>query len=171
MRQMSGKKRVVMTGISSLLVAGLVVGNIEYATHTYRYDSKVQAMAANNKVVEQTASFASSKKKSTVSKEETVYATLDANGGVTDVIVSDWLKNSGQVDSVKDSSTLKDITNTRVMRSLHRVVTALHGTLQKATFIIREQQKKASFRLVCRSRTNWMVRKYLQKISLARAVS
>ena len=28
MRQMSGKKRVVMTGISSLLVAGLVVGNI-----------------------------------------------------------------------------------------------------------------------------------------------
>ena len=63
MRQMSGKKRVVMTGISSLLVAGLVVGNIEYATHTYRYDSKVQAMAANNKVVEQTASFASSKKK------------------------------------------------------------------------------------------------------------
>lgn len=31
MRQMSGKKRVVMTGISSLLVAGLVVGNIEYA--------------------------------------------------------------------------------------------------------------------------------------------
>ena len=84
MRQMSGKKRVVMTGISSLLVAGLVVGNIEYATHTYRYDSKVQAMAANNKVVEQTASFASSKKKSTVSKEETVYATLDANGGVTD---------------------------------------------------------------------------------------
>ena len=168
MRQMSGKKRVVMTGISSLLVAGLVVGNIEYATHTYRYDSKVQAMAANNKVVEQTASFASSKKKSTVSKEETVYATLDANGGVTDVIVSDWLKNSGQVDSVKDSSTLKDIT---VMRSLHRVVTALHGTLQKATFIIREQQKKASFRLVCRSRTNWMVRKYLQKISLARAVS
>ena len=95
MRQMSGKKRVVMTGISSLLVAGLVVGNIEYATHTYRYDSKVQAMAANNKVVEQTASFASSKKKSTVSKEETVYATLDANGGVTDVIVSDWLKNSG----------------------------------------------------------------------------
>ena len=113
MRQMSGKKRVVMTGISSLLVAGLVVGNIEYATHTYRYDSKVQAMAANNKVVEQTASFASSKKKSTVSKEEPVYATLDANGGVTDVIVSDWLKNSGQVDSVKDSSTLKDITNTK----------------------------------------------------------
>ena len=75
MRQMSGKKRVVMTGISSLLVAGLVVGNIEYATHTYRYDSNVQAMAANNKVVEQTASFASSKKKSTVSKEEPVYAT------------------------------------------------------------------------------------------------
>lgn len=70
-------------------------------------------LAANNKVVEQTASFASSKKKSTVSKEETVYATLDANGGVTDVIVSDWLKNSGQVDSVKDSSTLKDITNTK----------------------------------------------------------
>ena len=70
MRQMSGKKRVVMTGISSLLVAGLVVGNIEYATHTYRYDSKVQAMASNNKVVEQTASFASSKKKS-------LYATAD----------------------------------------------------------------------------------------------
>lgn len=27
-----------------------------------------------------------------VSKQETVYATLDANGKKTDVIVSDWLK-------------------------------------------------------------------------------
>lgn len=70
MRQMSGKKRVVMTGISSLLVAGLVVGNIEYATHTYRYDSKVQAMAANNKVVEQTASFASRRKRVPLAKRK-----------------------------------------------------------------------------------------------------
>ena len=159
MRQMSGKKRVVMTGISSLLVAWLVVGNIEYATHTYRYDSKVQAMAANNKVVEQTASFASSKKKSTVSKEETVYATLDANGGVTDVIVSDWLKNSGQVDGVKDSSTLKDITNTKGDEKFTQSGDSLTWDTSKNDIYYQGTAENSELRLVCRSLINWMVRK------------
>lgn len=34
---------------------------------------------------------------SDVSKEETVYVNTTAEGEVTDVTVSDWLKNSGKI--------------------------------------------------------------------------
>lgn len=44
---------------------------------------------------------------------KSVYATLDANGNKTDVIVSDWLKNAADKGEVKDASDLTDITNTK----------------------------------------------------------
>lgn len=112
MRTMDGKKKIAMTGISALLIAGLVTGNMEYVTHTYQYDRL--APAAVTKEVENTTPLKAAKKNETaVTKEETVYATLDANGEVTDVIVSDWLKNSGSADGVEDKSTLQDIVNTK----------------------------------------------------------
>lgn len=58
---------------------------------------------------------------------------------------------------------MKDITNTKGDEKFTQSGDSLTWDTSKATFIIREQQKIASFRLVCRSRTNWMERKYLQK--------
>lgn len=113
MRQMDGKKRMAMTGISAMLIAGLITGNVEYATHTYQYDRLSPAAAVTREVEETTSLKAPKKEDTAVSKEETVYATLDANGGVTEVIVSDWLKNSGAADGVEDASNLDDIVNTK----------------------------------------------------------
>ncbi len=48
-----------------------------------------------------------------VSKQETVYVNADPYGTVTDITVSDWLKNSGVNSVIEDSSTLSDITNTK----------------------------------------------------------
>ena len=48
-----------------------------------------------------------------VSKEETVYVRASADGEVQDVIVSDWLKNSGSTDSCEDVSDLEDIENVK----------------------------------------------------------
>ena len=50
-----------------------------------------------------------------VQKEETVYVNTTAGGEVTDVTVSDWLKNSGDSSNseVKDTSDLQDIKNVK----------------------------------------------------------
>lgn len=114
MRQMDAKKRVAMAGISGLLIAGLVAGNLEYATHTFHYDKIAQANETT-KIAEETTDFhaAANKSDTAVTKEETVYATLDASGAVTDIVVSDWLKNSAQADGVQDATSLEDIVNTK----------------------------------------------------------
>ena len=62
MRQMDGKKRVAMTGISGLLIAGLIAGSLEYATHTYRYDKMAQADEIKQ-VTEETIDFRAAAKK------------------------------------------------------------------------------------------------------------
>lgn len=112
MRQMKGTKKVIMTSISGLLIAGMLVGNVEYATHTYRYDNIAQAKTvASSDKKDDTKDTAN--EDTTVSKEETVYATLNADGSTNEVIVSDWLKNSGKANGVNDSSNLTDIVNTK----------------------------------------------------------
>ena len=44
-------------------------------------------------------------------KEETVYVNADANGAVKLITVSDWLKNAGTTESLKDVSELDGIKN------------------------------------------------------------
>lgn len=47
----------------------------------------------------------------TVSKQESVFVNLNANGETSDVTVSDWIKNVAIASSIKDKSELKDIIN------------------------------------------------------------
>ncbi len=70
--------------ISGLLITGLVLGN----------SGMIQAVEK-------------------VEKQETVYVTANAGGDVEDIVVSDWLKNSGINGEVQDSSQLKDIENVK----------------------------------------------------------
>ena len=44
-----------------------------------------------------------------ISKEETVYVNADSDGSVQEIIVSDWLKNSGGEGEVEDFSDLENI--------------------------------------------------------------
>lgn len=48
-----------------------------------------------------------------VTKEESVYVNADADGGVTRITVSDWLKNAGVNGTISDKSILKDIQNVK----------------------------------------------------------
>ena len=48
---------------------------------------------------------------SEVSKQESVFVNLDANGNTSDITVSDWIKNVAIASSLKDKSALTDITN------------------------------------------------------------
>lgn len=102
-------KKVTATGLTCILATSLLLGNIEYATHTF---------AAENAVKQQTetvmAGAAGDKsEKAELEKEESVYVTLDAGGKQKKVIVSDWLKNSGINGIIEDVSSLTDIQNTK----------------------------------------------------------
>lgn len=109
---MKNKKTVAAVGLTCVLASGLLLGNIDYATHTY---------AAAKLAVKETAAVAGTVKKNAaqkkaaqgVEKEESVYVTLDANGGTQDIVVSDWLKNSGVGTTLKDQSDLSEIQNTK----------------------------------------------------------
>ena len=106
------KKKMAAVGVTCLLTSGLLLGSLEYASHTF---AVTKAAAAGVKVVtEHVVENAKEKKAASgVSKEESVYVTLDASGKKQNVIVSDWLKNSGVNGTLKDVSNLKDIQNTK----------------------------------------------------------
>lgn len=48
-----------------------------------------------------------------VTKEESVYVNAEADGAVTGITVSDWLKNAGVNGTISDKSALKDIQNVK----------------------------------------------------------
>lgn len=106
------KKKIVTIGISCLIASGLLLGSVEYASHTFAA-TKVAANAVKT-VTERVVDNAAQKKAAAgVTKEESVYVTLDASGEKKEVIVSDWLKNSGVNGTLKDVSNLTDIQNTK----------------------------------------------------------
>ena len=87
-------KKVAKIGVTGLLAAGLLVGSVEYASHMFVLTNKVVAKQVDKVKEDVKTSSKSGLDSEDVSKQETVYATLDANGKKTDVIVSDWLKNA-----------------------------------------------------------------------------
>ncbi len=109
--------RVVKAGVSGLVIMGLLAGSVEYAGHTFWYEhagAKVVEQSVEQKeTVTPAAAPKQSEEQDTVSKEETVYATLKANGQTDKIIVSNWLKNSAKADGVSDVSSLEDIVNTK----------------------------------------------------------
>lgn len=106
-------KKIVAVGITGLLSAGLLAGSVDYASHMFTMTNTVVAKQVK-KVKEEIKNNAAAGLDSTdTSKQETVYAILDANGNTTDVTVSDWLKNSGTGSKLNDVSGLSDIVNTK----------------------------------------------------------
>lgn len=106
------KKRVMAIGLTGVLAAALLAGNVEYATHTFAIAK--EAAKDIKGVSIQAADYAASKKAASgVEKSETVYVSMDANGNKTDILVSDWLKGAGIGSSLEDVSNLTDIQNTK----------------------------------------------------------
>lgn len=83
-----------------------------------RHQSRMLAVILSLALAAGSASpaFAAEKKTATdsnLSKEETVYVMSDENGGADKIIVSEWLKNTGQLSLVKDYTELKQIENVK----------------------------------------------------------
>lgn len=106
-------KKIMVTGVSGLLAAGLIVGSTDYASHMFILTNRAFAKQAEkiSKNIKDSSKKNNDKEETT--KHETVYQTLDANGTPTDTVVSDWLKNPGTDTVLNDVSELNDITNTK----------------------------------------------------------
>ncbi|MEA4964535.1 MAG: hypothetical protein VB055_01765 [Oscillospiraceae bacterium] len=60
-----------------------------------------------------TSIFRTTEAGDTTSKDETVYVLMDADGGVNQIIVSDWLQNNESQETIEDESTLSDVQNVK----------------------------------------------------------
>lgn len=81
-----------------------------------------------------------------VSKQESVFVNAGADGSITGITVSDWLKNSGSVSgALKDSSSLTDISNVKGNETFSQNGTDMSWNTPGRIFIIREKQIR-SFR-------------------------
>ncbi len=105
-------KRVVSVSVSCLIASGLLLGSVEYASHTFAA-AKAAAGAVTVAAQEISNRVEQKRKISGITKEESVYATLDASGKKKEVIVSDWLKGSGINGALEDVSNLENIQNTK----------------------------------------------------------
>ena len=106
-RRMIYKKTMCLT-LSTIMVLSLEgCGHEEAKQETLPDD--VQEQVLNDVLNAQVKASHSSE----AGKEETVYVLADANGGVNQVIVSNWLKNADGGQSLADSSELTDIENVK----------------------------------------------------------
>ncbi|MDO4340787.1 MAG: hypothetical protein Q4C91_22350 [Eubacteriales bacterium] len=95
MKKYNGMKRAVAAGMAVLL------------SQTVVWNSGQTVFAETEKI------SASAEKTAAEEKEESVYATANANGTVESVIVSNWLKNPDMETEIEDRSSLSDITNVK----------------------------------------------------------
>ena len=75
----ANKKKMIAWGLTSVLAATILVGNVEYATHTFAIAK--EAAQDVKKVSVRAIDYAAAKKAASgVEKSESVYVTMDANG-------------------------------------------------------------------------------------------
>ena len=120
LQTLKGKHAMKVT--AAVLAAALVVSSVSvYSVNAERNgeeqetflekESENETEEALSQVLDSEISDASREEQ--VDKEETVYVISDAKGNAKEVIVSDWLKNPEQKDTLLDVSDLEDIENVK----------------------------------------------------------
>ena len=97
-------KKVIASVLCVTFTAG-VIGTIAYASGK-ETDKKPGPQHINDILVKPDYTYSDIS-----AKDETVYVFSDSSGEVQNILVSNWLRNGGQTDKVKDYSTLENIEN------------------------------------------------------------
>lgn len=105
------KKTGALT-LAAMVAFGLV-GCGSAANAAKETNTTASAVTNNEKLETALTSTSFGKSDGDPGKEETVYILTDASGNISDVTVSDWLKNSKGEDTISDVSTLTDIKNVK----------------------------------------------------------
>ncbi len=108
----------VAAGVVTVAVLGTSAGFAAYRVQAEKENSADSAETADtgDEETEEALSDALSvdgEEDGDAGKEETVYVVAEADGSPKEVIVSDWLKNAGGQDAIKDESDLTDIENVK----------------------------------------------------------
>ena len=100
------KKKFAYKPLSVILCTALVLCSL---------GATVFAAKSNSNDSTKTESKTSSSKDSSaqLSKDETVYVLAGADGSVSKIIVSDWIKNAAGKDTINDKSELKNVKNVK----------------------------------------------------------
>ena len=109
---------------ASVMIGALAVTTIFGATQLPAHASEYKNVLTNERYAQITNEVATTNTDTTntssvtrngegIEKEETVYAKADATGSVSQVIVSDWLKNYNGDATITDKSILNDIVNVK----------------------------------------------------------
>lgn len=110
-------KRII-NKVTVCVLCTAMVGGICYAQSAFSGKEETalaaaQSLDVRSLVKESNSSITvkSTNAEDSIEKEEVVYVKMNADGSVTNCIVSDWLKNFANAATITDQSTLKDITN------------------------------------------------------------
>ena len=110
----TGEKRVKKIGAGALALA-VLVGSFCWEGITQRANAEdIEEKTETEEAMEKEYPnlLTSPENNGEMTKEETAYVIMDADGSVTDTLVTEWLRNGEGQDSIEDVSTLKDIENT-----------------------------------------------------------
>lgn len=111
---MNMNKKIATSVIIGALGVSAVFGATQIPVNASTYRN-VLTNESYNQIVNEVATTDSTVKRigEGIEKEETVYAKADATGQVSQVIVSDWIKNFNGDATITDKTTLKDIVNVK----------------------------------------------------------
>lgn len=111
---MNMNKKIATSVIIGALGVSAVFGATQIPVNASTYRN-VLTNESYNQIVNEVATTDSTVTRigEEIEKEETVYAKADATGQVSQVIVSDWIKNFSGDATITDKTTLKDIVNVK----------------------------------------------------------
>lgn len=106
-------KKICAVGLTTALAIGIGTTGIHYTAaprkNTITYSSTAKIATAGKTATDDVTTPSNT----SLFKDEAVYVLADPSGAVSDITVADWLKNAGGIGSIKDMSSLTDITNTK----------------------------------------------------------
>lgn len=107
-----GKQKVIVLILTAIMILGSLLWIAE--TYSSAAESNAEETTETQKAIEKEFPelLASASKNGEISKDEVIYATLDADGNVLDTSVTEWLHNGKGAESISDVSSLSDIENT-----------------------------------------------------------
>ena len=107
-------KRIGMAVLcASLLISGMSLAACGNGTQTDTISVSESADAELQEADDEDEGVSDAEGKGSAYKEETVYVSTDMTGKVTEITVSDWLKNTEYYKTLTDKTTLTDVVNVK----------------------------------------------------------
>lgn len=106
------KKTAALT-MAGMVAFGLVGCGSASTKETVTEETAAASSSDSEKLENALVSTSFGKSDGDPGKEETIYILTDPSGSISDVTVSDWLKNTKGEDTIEDVSTLTDIKNVK----------------------------------------------------------